>query len=807
MNMDKRISSWKIIYNNFSPKEESLREALCTLGNGYMATRGAAPESDASEIHYPGTYIAGIYNKLATRIAGKIIYNEDMVNCPNWLPLTFRIGEGDWINFRTCKVKKYYLELDMQKGLLVRNAILQDKDGRRTRIETQRIVHMADPHRAAMVYTIIPENYEDWIVIKSALDGTVQNKGVARYRDLNSDHLSAHAMGSFSKKGLYLSVTTNQSYIEICQASKIRILNAGHEIKTEREILTKERKKIFQEFRIYAKKGQRYRIEKIVSIFTSRDKKTHNPLAKAIDCVKNSPGFDSLMRSHKRAWAQLWNKFDIKIRGDVFSQQLIRFHIFHLLQIASVHNINIDAGLPARGLHGESYRGHIFWDELFILHLFDLHAPEISRSFLMYRYRRLTEAKKYAQEYGYKGAMFPWQSGSTGEEETQTIHLNPKSGRWFPDYSRNQRHVSFAIAYNIWQYWNRTHDIDFLIHYGAEMLLEIARFGASLTQYDHKDNKYHTEGLMGPDEFHEIMPGASKPGFRDNAYTNLLIAWTLLKARRLLNILPEKQRKHVSKKIGLKQEELRRWKDITKKINLPMNQDGIISQFDGYFTLKELNWLLYKVKYRNIRRLDRILEAEGLSPSEYKVAKQADALMIFYLLPITEVKELFNNLRCSFDTELLVKNYKYYIKRTSHGSTLSKVTHCYISHLLGNYNESWRWFINVLKSDINDTQGGTTPEGIHAGVMGGSIDIVIRGFAGIEILDEKIKIHPRLPKGWREIKFRLLFRGHWIIFAITNQKITIFIFGKRPKPFETPIQVGHKLYYLSTRKTYRIPLR
>ena len=797
-------SAWKLVYNRFKPAQEGLREALCTLGNGYFGTRGAASESAASRIHYPGTYIAGVYNKLASNIAGRKVLNEDLVNCPNWLFLTFRVGQGDWIIPSKDNILSYRQELDFQKAILSRKIRLRDAHGRITTIETQRIVHLSEPHCAALRYIIIPENYQGEIFIKAGLDGTVRNTGIARYQQLNSKHLKPHSLGNFSKGGIYLSMKTSHSGIEICEAAKVRIFSKGRELKPLEGRLEKGKEEIYQEFKISVRKRQPYEIEKYVSIYTSQDQGIRNFRARAINSVKISPRFDSLLASHIRAWAALWNKFDIQIEGDSFSQRALRLHIFHLLQTVSIHHHLIDAGIPARGLHGEAYRGHIFWDELFIMPFFNLHTPEISKALLLYRYRRLRPARKYAGKNGYRGAMFPWQSGSTGTEETPVNHLNPISGKWGPDYSRFQRHVSFAVAYNVCQYWRMTGDWNFLNFYGAEMILSIARFGASLAQYEPTDKRYHTRGIMGPDEFHERFPGWLTSGFKDNAYTNLLIVWTLLKARRILAILPEKHKARVLKKLRLKKKELNRWEDITRRMNLIINDDGIISQFDRYFSLKELDWKAYRAKYGRIQRIDRILKAEGKSPNEYKVAKQADVLMIFYLFPLDEVKDLFNRLGYEFGEDMLKKNYEYYIKRTSHGSTLSKVVHCYIAHLLGRDRESWEWFSKVLKSDIDDTQGGTTPEGIHTGVMGGSVDIVLRGFAGISLGKEIIKITPSLPESWQSIKLKVLYQRIWISLSIKKDYITVLIDGSKSESATIPFDIGGKLHHLHFGKTHKI---
>ncbi len=800
--------SWKIVYNRFKPAQESLREALCTLGNGYFGTRGAASESTASRIHYPGTYIAGVYNKLPTHIAGRTIHNEDFVNCPNWLFLTFRMGKGEWISPATSKIIYYHQELDMKKGVLIRRIRLKDNNSREVTIETQRIVHMVDPHRAALKYTITTHDYEGEVYVRSALDGGVQNTGVARYRQLNSKHLRPLSTGAFSKTGIYLLVKTNHSGIEIAQAAKIIISSNSKQLRPESEIFTKGKSKIFQEFKISVKKNHPYDIEKLVSVYTSKDKGTKNPLKEAINSAKYSPRFSELFEVHKSAWEGIWKECDIEVEGDEFSQRALRLHIFHLIQTASIHNIDIDAGLPARGLHGEAYRGHIFWDELFVMPFFDLRRPRISKSLLMYRYRRLKKAREYASKNNYQGAMFPWQSGSTGGEETQVIHLNPISGKWGRDYSRIQRHVSFAIAYNVWEHYKRTADHEFLRDYGAEILLSIAKFGASLVKYNSQDGKYHTQGVMGPDEFHERFPGSQAAGFKDNAYTNLMIAWTLIRAREALEILGQDARNNLLKRLKINEDTLSHWEDISEKLNIIIDKkEGIISQFEGYFKLKELNWQAYRNKYGNIQRLDRILKAEGKSPNDYKVAKQADVLMIFYLLPFSEVKDLFSKLGYKLSKKMLRKNYEYYIKRTSHGSTLSKVVHCYLSILLGRSGESWKLFSEVLKSDIYDTQGGTTPEGVHEGVMAGSIDIVMRGFAGISLLGQKVKINPNLPRFWQSLKFCFSYKGNKIYLYLTKNRLNIMIRKIKPKATALSFDIQGRNYKFSLGKEHKITLK
>ena len=389
-------------------------------------------------------------------------------------------------------------------------------------------------------------------------------------------------------------------------------------------------------------------------------------------------------------------------------QKTTRLHIYHLIVAASPHNVRIDAGITARGLHGEAYRGHVFWDELYILPFYNLRFPQISRALLMYRYRRLDGARQYAAENGYRGAMYPWQTADGSDEETQSVHYNPADDSWGPDLSRRQRHVSIAIFYNVWRYVEDTGDRQFLRQYGAEMMLEIARFWASIAQWDSVSGKYSIAGVMGPDEFHEKLPGSDVPGVKDNAYTNILVVWLLEKTMEVIDSFSTGVLKRLKKKIGFTINETKKWQEIRQKLNVVMTENGIISQFDGYMGLKELNWDQYREKYGNIHRMDRILKAEGDSPDAYKVAKQADTLMTYYVLSPEAVCDILTQLNYAAvdPVEVMKKNYDYYEQRTSHGSTLSKVVHAIISSYMDNEETAWQWFVEAMESDIYNTQGG-----------------------------------------------------------------------------------------------------
>ncbi len=460
----------------------------------------------------------------------------------------------------------------------------------------------------------------------------------------------------------------------------------------------------------------------------------------------------------------IWKKTDIRIHGDRLSQRLLRLHVYHLFVAASLHNRQLDAGITARGLHGEAYRGHIFWDELFILPFYTFSFPEITKSLLLYRYRRLAEARKNAAEAGYRGAMFPWQSGSRGSEETQSIHYNPVSDTWGPDYSSLQRHVSLAIAYNVYTYYEQTGDREFMQKYGIELFFEICKFWADIAEKNEDTGRYEVKHVMGPDEFHERNEKSDNRGLKDNAYTNILMAAIFYRAKKIAaDFAPGYWQDFASR------QQIAQWTEIARHINLVI-EEGIIAQFDGYFDLQELDWEAYRKKYGNIHRLDRILKAEGKSPDDYKVAKQADTLMIFYLLTQEEVNRILRAADYHLPHDFVRRNFDYYLPRTSHGSTLSKIVHGKLAWELGKEKLSWELFSDALRSDFDDVQGGTTGEGIHSGVMASSLLHVITAFGGVRFDAPPVNNKGKLPDVWNYLKFNVLFRNKSYAIEIEKKK-------------------------------------
>lgn len=766
------IDPWVLEYFSYRPEVERLREALSTLGNARFATRGAAPEHDrVSDIHYPGTYVAGIYNRLTAEKAGREIENESLVNVPNWLPLTFKINDGPWFSIDEVEISRYRQALEMDRGVLIREATFVDSEGRETSLTQRRLVHMTRPSIAALETNIRAENWEGRLTVRSSIDGGVENRNVARYRELPGRHLEILD----TREGpeiISLRARTNQSHVEVVVGARHRVWLDGRGVRPDTERSFDE-EVVGEDLAVDLALGAEARVEKVVSVWTGRDAAISEPGIAVEEELHDAPDFADLEAEHSRAWWSIWQRFDLGVKAEPRVRMITNLHLFHLIQVASPNLHDLDVGLGARGLHGEAYRGHIFWDELFVFPLLHVRAPEIAQSVLRYRYRRLPAARRAARNAGYEGAMFPWQSGSSGREETQEVHLNPKSGQWFPDRSHRQRHINIAIAYNIIQYLRFTGDIDFLAEFGAEMLIEISRFWASIADYDRMNDRYEIVGVMGPDEFHEDDPGWEGPGLRNNAYTNVMVAWLLATVPETIEPLPSHQKRALFARLGVSESEMATWEEISRKLAVPHSEDGIISQFEGYEDLEELDWDDYRKRFESIGRLDRILEAEGDTINRYKASKQADVLMLFYLLSYQELVDIFERLGVSFDKEKLASNIDYYLDRTSHGSTLSRVVHSWV--LARNDRErSYSLFEQALESDISDTQGGTTEEGVHLGAMAGTVDLLQRGYSGMEACPNgTLRFKPRLPKEIQKLSFCVYFRRRWIDVEVDDANLEL----------------------------------
>eukprot|EP00754_Rhynchopus_humris_P049428 Rhum_TRINITY_DN8399_c0_g1::Rhum_TRINITY_DN8399_c0_g1_i1::g.27178::m.27178 len=527
--------------------------------------------------------------------------------------------------------------------------------------------------------------------------------------------------------------------------------------------------------------------------------------ASALAILSDLATFHRVQDPHRAQWQDIWEAAGISIEGDRASQRIVRLHAYHLNVTASSHLSSLDTGFLARGLHGEGYRGHVFWDELHAFPFFLATQPEVCRAHLSYRIKRLPEAQRQALASGYAGAMYPWQSADLGTEVTQTMHFNPYSKKWHADNSHRQRHVNVAVFYDAWRYIRCIPDPDPSTDAGDTpafrgalhtMMLQIAAFWSSICALCPEDNHYHIRNVMGPDEFHEGRPGADgvPVGVSDNVYTNVMVVWLLRHASDL------------AAKEGLAAEyPTALWQDITQKMFVPVREDNVLEQFAGFFGLAEMDMGAYRHRVKDLGRMDLLMQSEDKLAGDYQLLKQADTLLLWYLLDVDEVHAILRQLGYCRDigaVELLRRNYDFYVPRTVDGSSLSLLVHAHIAAELGEIADQWAMFTEASRSDVYNC-GGTTKESIHCSVMAGSIAFVGACFAGIRENRAALQtcttptgcaewiIKPNLPQHWTSLSMRKRIKGSDYSFVVTQREVTICREGD-PLPSEELVtfQVG-----------------
>ncbi|WDF82406.1 glycosyl hydrolase family 65 protein [Lacticaseibacillus pabuli] len=763
----KDADEWQLAYyGEYAGKRNKGQEAMLTIGNGFYGLRGAYVEATADKDNYPGLYVAGVYDQNTTTVNGRDIVNEDLVNLPNPQYLSVGIDHSNPVRIRPQDIRDVYRSLDLKTGQLKSTMMIKLSTGHQFILTTTKIADMQAWHQLAIRYTITPLNFAGSLQVYAAIDGHVQNSNVDRYNRFDQQHISVTGMSSAGTESL-LTGSTLHSKIDFAIAAKLS--SPDQDITT----LTKSSNTpdaIRQVVNLTVQPEHTYTIDKLVSIYTSRE--STGALDKLAWNALTDASFDITAGHTTAFYHDVWQDCDFTISNDITAQKLLRVNVFHLfVSGAALASGQLDASVGARGLHGEAYRGHIFWDEMFMMPFYVAHAPLIAKNMLLYRYNRLAAARQYATDNDRQGAMYPWQSGAKGDEQSQSVHLNPLTNQFDPDNSRRQRHVSLSVAYDVWLYWHQTGDDQFMTDYGWEMLLAIAKMWLSMTRHDDTTGRYHIDGVMGPDEFHENYPNSDKPGLTDNAYTNMMVAWLFKLLEENHDDIPTSALTTAKANDGWQAKDFTQIATVRRHLALDINEDGIIAQFAGYFKLPKLDFNEYRKQYGDISRLDRILKAHGKTPDAYQVAKQADTLMAFFLLDKPTLDDLLDEMGYHLPADYFAQNLQYYLARTTHGSTLSRIVYAALERS-SSRDQSWELFRQALFSDYYDIQGGTTAEGIHVGVMGATLDVASRVLAGVNTWGNQLTVTPHLPREWQRVAFTSHFAGATIRFVITRDQIT-----------------------------------
>lgn len=715
-------NNWVVIENEFDAARLHHTETLFALGNGYLGVRGSFEEGYPGA--WPATLIHGIFDD------APLVYTE-LANAPDWLPLVIRVN-GERFRMERGEVLSYSRQLDLHRGVLSRDVRWRSPAGHTLDLHFERFVSLADPHIVALQCCITALDFEGALEVQASLNGYSDNQGLMHWEWVEQGEQGHTA---------WLCERTRHTHHEVGMAfrlqtdSEARLRSNGCQgYPTLKADLT-------------LRMGQTVTLDKVTAVFTSRE--TPTPLQAARDKLASLPSYRDLLAAHTAAWARVWQDADVIIEGDARAQLAMRYNLFQILAAAPRHDERVS--IPAKTLSGFGYRGHVFWDtEIFIVPFLTWTQPALARNLLTYRYHTLPGARRKAAQAGYAGAMFAWESAATGDEVTP---------RWLPGSQGDlvriwcgdiEQHINADIAYAVWRYWQVTGDDAWMRDYGAEIILDTAVFWGSRAQWNADRRCYEINDVIGPDEYHDHV--------NNNVFTNGMVAWHLETALRVLEharrCWPERAAE-LSARLDLTPDRLARWQDIIQRICIKQNASGLFEQFDGFFQLQDINLADYEPRTQSMQT---ILGIEGAN--RVQVLKQADALMLFYLLSDR------------YGQRALETNWDYYAPRTDHtyGSSLGPPVHAALAAWLGKMEEAYEHFMRAALVDLENVRGNAA-DGIHAASAGGLWQAAVFGFGGLRLITQAdastqaaaaspcIGASPHLPPGWTRLCFTVYWHG------------------------------------------------
>jgi trehalose/maltose hydrolase-like predicted phosphorylase len=687
-----RDPEWVLVQEGVVLAREHEIESLFAIGNGFVGSRGSLAEG--SSLSAPATFVAGVFDPSAQS-------GPTLARAPDWAQLVIdvngnplRLDDGDALQHRRV--------LDMRQAIIWRQWRHRDRAGRITHVQGMRFASLADRQLLVQSVTITPENYSGLIAIEArALSRSIRMR------------------------------TASGAWVEFVPASHL----ADPEGTWTQPAVANPVEEMPERWTVHVDIGSTYRLDRIVTVHSSR---TSDQGLDGSDDIERRPtemGIDAVMRDHRAAWRARWDRSDIVVDGDLDAQRAIRFAIYHLTSAANPEDEHVSIG--ARALTGRVYNGHVFWDtEIFMLPFFTLTYPEAARAMLMYRYHTLPAARTKAARFGYRGALYAWESADTGEEVTPSSVVTPIGEVIRILNGEQEHHISADVAYGVWQYWQATADEQFLRDAGAEILLETARFWASRARRE-QDGRYHIRHVIGPDEYHESVD--------DNAYTNGMAQWNLEIGVETASLLADRwpdRGRELTERLDLRADETNEWRHIAENMYFGVDQrTGVFEQFKGYFGLEDIDLSAYEPR---TVPMDVLLGRERIQHS--KVIKQPDVLMLLYLLWER------------FTPEVRESNFRYYESRTGHGSSLSPPIHAALAARLGESELALKYFRQAAEIDLADRMGNAAG-GVHAATLGGLWQVLVFGFGDLSWSSEGPRFQFRLPKHWRRLRFAVEWRG------------------------------------------------
>ncbi|MGX7148415.1 glycoside hydrolase family 65 protein [Enterococcus ureasiticus] len=732
-------------------------ETIMCLGNGYLGVRSTTEESYVGETR--NTFVAGTFNKFDD--------NEvtELPNVPDLIGMEFRLNNHR-LDLTKGSVSEYERNLNLKTGELIRSFIWAYKDIK-AKFIFKRFASFSNKHLIAQKVEIENLGVPLTIEVTSGINGQVTNSG--------SQHFTEGDKALSEGKYMQMMPYTSQSNIFF-------VLSTVHKIKKEQDIYEKTKKriemgrrKIYNRYWLNLVRNETVTIEKISSIHTSIDLKTSG---KTLEAMKNNAldelklaqeaGYQALYKASKNAWnEQVWSVLPISINSKNFKDQLaINFAKYHLHVMTPAHDERMNIG--AKGLSGEGYKGHTFWDtEIFMLPYFTFTHPEIAEKLVTYRYLGLEGAHKKASENGFEGAQFPWEAAWPDDGETTPVWgaadiITGKPTKIWSGFI--EQHITSDVAIGMKQFIDVTGNTNFAREKGYEVIFDTAKFWASRLQWQEANQRYEILEVVGPDEYKEHVD--------NNAFTNYTACWNIKLAMKLYEELKENDLKlfnQLNDKLDLTRV-YQEWQEKVNKVYLPQpNQENVLPQDDTYLSKPVIDL----TKYKNSPHVGTLFHEYNLDQvNNLQVTKQADVLLLLFLLEDLFPKE-----------EKLI-NWNYYEPKTLHDSSLSLSTHAILAADLGKLEESYELFNKALNIDMGENMFSSN-EGIHAASLGGIWQMIVFGYGGVRCLDGKLRIEPHLPKAWDHLSFGIIWKNNPLTVEVTHEKITVINHGSNEVVIES----------------------
>jgi trehalose/maltose hydrolase-like predicted phosphorylase len=718
-------SSWVLTHEGYNVLTENAVESRFALGNGFLGMRASRPVSRGPTwvswlghirwASWPRCYVAGLFDR------------------PNTVPpVPALVPVADWSRVKLVLDGNPQLlldgeflasvrQLDMRRGILLSDLSYRAHAGITICSGELRLVSLAD--RAVALQLLRFSLDRDGIDVTLEANFAMAGMGMEPLQ-LDRDVCAWRTEGSGKA---------------VAMAGSVTLRADGRPLVPERSFSLR------WIWRWRSVAGQELELDRLVTVARS-DRWADDPALVAADAMARGRalGWRGVLAAHETAWRQHWDASDVIIEGDDKVQEAVRFAVYHLTSAANPEDECVSVG--ARGLTGDAYFGHVFWDtEIYMLPFYVAVWPEAARALLMYRYHTLHGARAKAAHFGFRGALYAWESADTGEETTPERVIGADGTPVEILTGRMEHHISADVAYAVWQYWRFTRDDDFFLRAGAEMLLETARFWASRAVAE-ADGKRHIRHVIGPDEYHEDVD--------DNAFTNVMARWNIGRGLETMDLLRESWPNHAAalrEKLALGDDELADWRDAIARIVTGLDAaTGIYEQFAGYYKLEQLDLSLYADRKMPI---DVVIGPERTRRSQ--VVKQADVVALIALLPD------------EFPGAAAKANFRYYEPRCAHGSSLSAGIHALVAARLGETETALRFLRQAAIADLE--LDPNSAGGIRIAGLGGLWQAIILGFAGLDLKSDMLGIDPRLPPHWRSLSFRVCWRGRSVAIRIAGK--------------------------------------